>query len=914
MGPDTSRGLQPSEGFVGRAGVLSRLWAAFEKACASTGGVVLLAGEAGIGKTRTSAELAAAARAAGARVCSAWCEEARAAPYAPWTQLLQAYLRESGVPSLDSAPRRVREEIARLLPGASRVDSASEPRALEPSDRQQRLFDAVAFLLENAADQTPLLLVIDDLQLADPETLALLVHVARALADARALFVGTYRPDEAPRGSALARALEALARLPGHDRIALEGFDPGEIASFLAARSGTPAEPETLERVREHTGGNPLFLRELARLVAVEGRFPAALQRGAPRSANPAPRRELIERRLARLSPPCVALLGVAAVIGSDWTPEVLALASGLDPSAIALLSAEAERARLVEAHPERSGALRFAHALIQETLYQDLDGVRRRILHRRVADALDVLHDKQADAPHAELARHLCLAASAEVADKLAAFTLRAASAALERLAEAHAAALCRRALATLDALRAGSLPARCDLLLLLAEATSKLGLGDEHREVIERASVLARRLGSPERQARSVLHLGSTETGVVRAEAVRAIEEALAALGPEHDGLRAALLTVLAQALYWSDADLPRARAACEEARAIAERLGDVSLRLQALRALRFASWSVDNLRDRERLSLAMVALGLEFGRDDVRFMGHVEHLQDALELGSGDGSARDFAAIRELGVELGFSSRLLSSALALRATLDGALADAERAAASALEFDRRSLNPNAAVFAGIRLLAIRIEQGRLAEMLPAVRSFVERYSMLPAWRCMLAYLHAEEGDLAAAAETLEALDAHDFARARRDPSWLQAIAMAGETAARLDDVPRAHRYYALLEPYADRVIVVGPSVAVYSAAARPLALLAATLGDSAAAEAHFARALGLEEAIGARCLAARTRQQWAEWLVARGRGRDQKRARALCEDALRTAQTLGLARTAERARALLHGAGRA
>ena len=898
-------GPTTSDGFVGREDALARLWAAFELARSGAGGVVLLAGEPGIGKTRTAEEFLRAARAAGARVLSGWCYEGEGAPaYWPWVQVLRTFASDADE---RGAPSAGFEEIARLVPELAKKSAPRDARAFDGPEARFRLYDEVAAFLRAASQGEPLVVFLDDLHWADPSSLRLLAFVAREARESRMLIVGTYRPEDASRAP-LSEALADLARRPQHERIALVGLSRGEVAQLVARSGRVDPDPALVEAICERTDGNPFFIRELVRMLEAEGRLADTESRNAWKRAIPPAVNDVIARRLARLSRESRELLGAAAVIGRDFPLDVLERASGVSREAMTRQLGEAERAREIRPHPTDPHSFRIVHALIQEVLYEELGAARRRDLHRRVAEALETLVADRVDPPLAELAHHWCLGASSGDAARVASASARAARAALARLAYEEAAALCRRALATLDGLHASAPEARCDLLALLVEAEFDAGNGPAWREALKQAVGIARKIGSPQRLAHVAIHVGDIVTGVVDWQAVALYEESLAAVGPDEGALRAALLSGLACALYWSPSDRERVRALADEALALARRIGNPEVLAAVLNNRHLALWGPDSLADRLATSAELLEIAERLRSRSWMYYGHHRHLLDALESGDGAAAERDGAAIDRLSAELRFPGWASPPGGALRALLDGRLEEAERLARERFEQIQRAGFSNAAMFYAIQLAGVRREQGRLGELEAGLRALADQLPNMATWRATLAYLYAEDEREEPARVELERLAHEEFAEIPRDATWLTTIGLLAEVAAFLGDAPRARLLASLLAPYADRMIVVGPSLSVTSSVARILALAHAAFGDFEGSEQHFERALAADQRFGARCLATRTKQQYAAMLAGRERAGDRDRARALAAEALSAAESIGMRAVAARARALV------
>jgi tetratricopeptide (TPR) repeat protein len=390
--------------FVGRQPELGRLRQAFDEAFAGRGGVVLLVGEPGIGKTRAAQELETYARMRGAQVLWGQSHESSGAPaYWPWTQIGRAWAGAND-------PAQAREllgssvaELVRLFPDLARLPGfPTPPPVTDPEAAQFALFDAYAQFIRAVAARTPLVLALDDLHWADKPSLLLLQHLARELARMRVLVVGTYRDTELARTHPLSEALVALNRGAGFTRFVLRGLSKAEVAAYIRATAGI--EPSAaLDRIYEETEGNPFFLSEVVNLLTQEG----TLSKDSLSDIRvPDGVREALGRRLDRISPETNALLQVAAIIGREFTYDTLTLLGERDDDALLRQIEEAVRARVIE-EMARPGRYRFTHALMQETLLAELSTTRRVRLHGQVAEALERRWSGRSDARAPRLAQH---------------------------------------------------------------------------------------------------------------------------------------------------------------------------------------------------------------------------------------------------------------------------------------------------------------------------------------------------------------------------------------------------------------------------------------------------------------------------------------------------------------------------
>jgi predicted ATPase len=366
--------------FVGREAELAGLTADLEATLAGRGGVVLLAGEPGIGKTRLAEELATAAAARGALALWGRCWEGEGAPaFWPWVQIIRAHVQAADPAALRQEMGAGAADIAQLVPALrERLPDLPAPPPTEPKAARFRLFDSLAGFLRAAAARRPLLLVLDDLHWADAPSLALLRFVSRELEQAGPLVVGIYRHTEVDRGHPLVATLADLTRGRGR-RLLLGGLDEHDVASFVALVAGVEPSPELAAAVHQQTDGNPFFVTEVVRLLASQGPL-AAGETGSPALTAGLPEgvKAVVAERLGRLSGGCRRVLEVAAVFGRDFELRALQPASGLDAERLLGLLEEAEAARVIGAIPGGLGRWRFAHALVREVLYEGLPAARR--------------------------------------------------------------------------------------------------------------------------------------------------------------------------------------------------------------------------------------------------------------------------------------------------------------------------------------------------------------------------------------------------------------------------------------------------------------------------------------------------------------------------------------------------------
>ena len=430
--------------FVGRQREMGELKACLEDSLSGRGRIVTLVGEPGIGKTRTALELATYAGLRQAQVLWGRCYEGEGAPpYWPWVQAIRSYVRDVDPEQLRSEMGAGAADIGQVVSDVGgRLPGLEAPPQLGPEQARFRLFDSITAFLKSAGGRRPLVLVLDDLQWADRPSLLLLEFLAKELGNARLMIVGTYRDMELSRQHPLSQSLGELTRSAagGFQRVLLRGLGQGDVGRFIELASGMTPPTGMVEAVHRQTEGNPLFVTEVVRLLAQEGHLAGDGGRGGSRTAPtvrdsdswsvriPEGVREVIGRRLDRLSERCNETLTVASVVGREFTVDQLApLIEDISRDRVLEVLEEALSSRVIEELPRAVGRYQFTHALIQETLAGELSLTRRVRLHARIAEALEKLYEGEESARSAELAYHFAQAQEVLGTERLVRYSLMA-------------------------------------------------------------------------------------------------------------------------------------------------------------------------------------------------------------------------------------------------------------------------------------------------------------------------------------------------------------------------------------------------------------------------------------------------------------------------------------------------------
>jgi predicted ATPase len=401
--------MLPPRAFIGRQRELDVLLGRLTEAFQGRGGVAMLAGEAGVGKTSLAQRFADQARARDALVLWGACFEGEwQPPYGPWVGAIGGYVRRIHPDRLSrelGAGAGVVAHVVRDVEAA--LPDASIPLPLGPDAGRLRLFESVAAFLRSAADERPVVVVLDDLQWADPDSLALLRHASRATARARVLVVGTYGdldvapgpgpvPETDPVGpDLLADVLGALSREAQFVGLTLSGLSVPEVGEYLARAAEQELPAELVGEIAEETGGNPLHVLELLRFLVEEeaivrwaGRW--SVTRGLSALDVPHGIWQVVRRRVARFPAETDTVLRVAAAFSGVFGLDVLQAVTGLPEEPLRQAIDEATSAGLIHPVAGPDTTCEFAHATLRRALYEELTPERRGTLHRRIAMALE--------------------------------------------------------------------------------------------------------------------------------------------------------------------------------------------------------------------------------------------------------------------------------------------------------------------------------------------------------------------------------------------------------------------------------------------------------------------------------------------------------------------------------------------
>ena len=893
--------------FSGRDSERDALRAQWKSAQTDGRAVALVSGEPGVGKTRLTSELARAAHEDGAWVLAGRCDESISAPFAPWIEILRHVVTHAPAELLSSHVERHGGELTRLVPELTRrMDDVPEPRTVDPETEQLALFDATVDLIEAIASDAPLFMVIDDAHWADASSLGLLRHVVRRLVPATSvLVVVTYRDTDVDRAHPLAATIGDFRREPRVERYSLRGIDEAGMRALLAAAGGS--ELDELGRAFAHTlvqetEGNPFFVGEVIRhlvetnvIVHRDGRWQGAVtsieEVGIPEGV-----RDVVGRRLSRLSDAANATLRTAAVVGREFPVELVAEVADVSENAALEHVEAAIAARLVDEVANSPGHMSFSHALVRSTLLDELSTTRRVRLHRQIGEALE----RRGDASAAELAHHFAEAAATGVAGKALEHAVRAAEEAHARAAYDEVVHFYSLALEALDAGEDDEL-ARAALLIERGYAQHERNDADAGRADALAAAEVARRLG----HAGLIGRAGATYLGLVGhwaaphdPVAVELMREGLAGLGEGDDLDRARVTAALATALVLAPGD--EALALAEEAERLARAVGDDHSRFLALTGWAWALRSRGRSADLRQVAADAVEHSVAAGHPEWEFTSRYLHGEGLIESCDLD------AATAEMDLAGSFPSVLRGWAPAIlaasRAIAAGRLDEAEELIDRAAPLGA-ALGETNDVIGWTQHLGVAMFRGDFDQ----ARVWMERldqtlFGVAGGWRM---FLLADVGELDAAVEWHAAWE--------RDvrplvPQVIMPWTLEAETnlAYRTGDATLAGRLRDDVAPYAGHML--GGDTALLGLGDYLIGRVAFVEGRHDDAVAATTRAIEMSERWSLDRLTTNHRIDLARALLGRNGPGDADGARVNLTEALATAERLGLAPAATEARGLL------
>ena len=816
-------------GFFGRGPELDVFGEARKRArSAQRCQAVFVAGEAGIGKTALLAQVGRAAHEQGSVVLFGHADEGLGVAYQPWIEVASSLVRYSDPGILEALRPGERGALVRLVPEVG----GETDRVGDPDTERLLLLEGVTELLAAASQEHPVLVVLDDLHWADTASLQLLRHVIASTVPMDLVVACSYRDTELVRGDSLTKLLADLRREANVARVGLRGLEDHEVVELLAAAAGHVLDDAGVglaHALRRETDGNPFFTAELLRhlgetggiVLGEDGHWTVGgelEELGLPSSV-----RDVVGRRVERLGEDALRVLSLAAVIGREFPLDMLARLTDIGEEAL-LDVMDAAVAAAVLAESAETDRYRFAHALIQHTLYDELSPARRQRAHQRVAEALET------DAPHedpavlAELARHWIAATRPADLDKAIDYARRAGDAARDALAPDDAIRWYQQSLDMLTRQATPDEHQRAELLAALGIAQRHSGEPD-YRQTLLHAASLAEQREDTNLLVQVALGFPMVESLVGDTDTKRVAAAALDRVGAEPTPTRAKLLAVLANAHdaagEWEirrDLALNAADAARQshDDAAFVQVIGTTGITLAT------PDRATQNLEELERATMLADRIGDPVLRVQTRY-----HLIGAryrqCDLVGADRLLTELEDIVER-VGLPYQRWEMGQVVAGRLTLAGRLTDAEAANDKALEFGTAAGAPEAFGSYGGLLFQIRWHQDRVDEVADLFLDAARDNPSMASLRAAVPMLLCELGRIDEARDRLTAEVARGFDYPY-DTVWLTEMRNLLDAVATTGDRVGARTLVDRVAPYASHV--VAPSGALIDGAiARPLA----------------------------------------------------------------------------------------
>ena len=817
-------------GFVGRADVLDALEQKLEEVASGVGGVTLLHGSAGIGKTRTVAELAARAHALGFRVLhGSGRAGAQEDAFHPWLDAAR---------EIENHDLEARDGNARGVHGAT-ADA-----------RRFGVYRAFVQSLIRISREHPVLIALDDLQLADHDAIELLRFVAPAIVAARIWVLASYRSSGGRAAGSQLRKLASIAAESSTQAIELGGLAAKDLRALVRNQLRAEVGERLGALLAERTGGNPLFALEIARSLhrdeqSLEADPTADLEASLGRGIEP-----LVARRLAALSSETQRLLRAASVLGTEFDSALLQAAENCASRLLTRALDEAMSADLLVRRGD--GRWRFTHPLFAEALYFELesegDGAAAS-QHLRVAEALE----RRGSTDTFLVARHFRSARTIAGAERVLRHSHAAADEAGRRSAFADAEVWYRESIELAEEARVTPTEL-CDLYLGLGSAMDGSSGVYAARESFERAAVLAEQIADRRRLATAALgyahrpfafgastsalrwlraaHAAPTGDVTVDARVDSRLAAELFGTGPSH--------VAEAELLFASSKDAARAQ-------------DDVFVLGRVLADFGASQFRPKETRAWLALQEEIESLARDSGDREIEFRAMLARATGHLVLGERDPVDSLLGCVRQFANDNGVSYTwaVARQFEAMSAHLDGRFADA-RAAIEAAERENRSMfSVGIAIICTMQRFAIAVEEKRVGELLPALAAAKERFPTFTSLSALVANANALCDQIGAARTALDAV-VEDLPTLVYDGNRLPTLVLAAEAAWCVSDREAAAALEPHLEPYADLSAVTGNASAYLGSVSQALGWLAAARGDNNAALDHFRSALRTHQAL--------------------------------------------------------------
>jgi DNA-binding CsgD family transcriptional regulator len=867
---------------VGRQPELETMEALWPEVAASRRQVVFLGGEPGAGKTRLIAEIAGALHDNGVTVLVGASGPDTGVSYQPFAEMLDHLFGAAAEGTLAEVVADHGSELQRLSSRVRRHCQEPPTATTEAGGVRRDLFEAVASVFRALAEKRPLALMIDDLHWAQLPTIAMLEHLVQACSESPVLVMAAFRTTVPDRSDEMAARVAELHRLEGVRRLDLSGLDTEAIAEFLSLRSGLPLSetraPAAL--LRDRTGGNPFFLREL--WADLERRGGVSALRTAYRV--PSSLSDTLTARLSGLSAEVRAVLELAAVLGSSFALSTLVAASENDRVATLAALDAATALGLVEADGAAGDRYSFVHALVRQAVLDGMPPSRRMLVHARAANTLERQPLHASVVPL--LAHHYLASHVLGFHDRALRYSRDAGRLAERSLAFEDAAAWFERAAELPEC----DLETRAELLLAAAGDYVRACHFPHARDIYERLYKVAE---PPVRLTAAIgFEDASWRPGLVGTWAADLLSAALAECGlDQQDPLYVRGLGSLARALALAG-ETVRARQLSAQAIELATRLGDEAVFMHALATSMWHGTTPDVAAEqlertnavcglaRERLDYETLGAAANFSATVNYLVGQPDAVRDALEDGR--------RSVRATGQP--YYRHNYCCLAQTWAFLQGDFDAARQWADEAVKQDDAIGDEMAEGPHGVQMFMLSRETGTLDRFRPYING---RETFARRWVPGLLALYTELGVETGVRRALRHLMSKELAARSNEAQWPMELAFLTEAALAMGDAEALRRLRPLLREYAGMNLMCGTMIAVFGSTERYLGRVAGCLGEEAEADRCFAAALEMDRGMRSVVHAGETLAYHAMFAAATGR---LNRARDLAAQARELAEPIG------------------
>jgi DNA-binding SARP family transcriptional activator len=818
---------------------------------------VVVGGEAGMGKTTLLAEFAnSVTSSAIATVLYGRCDET-GVPLEPFRTVLDACVEHAPLDLLTEHVAHLGGELTRLCSRlATRVATTPAPTGSDDATERFLAFDAAVDLLRRIASRRPLVLILDDLQWAEPTALLLLRQLVRTLADAPVLVVVSRRDPGERVSDQLRTALAELER-GGVSHLQLTGLNEAELAEMVVAATRAAPDAELRRvtgRLRDETAGNPLYASQLVRHWMDLGRVVGARegQQGRPTMVMPEgvppSLREVVWSRVRTLGQDVFAVLTAASVLGPEFLEDVLLETLDLpEATVLGALDAAVAAGILIDLRSVRR-AMRFVHALVANAMYSEIGPSSRARMHERVVRALTEDGEPLHPDVVLQLARHCALGGLPE--DALH-WSVSAGDHAFEHLAPTEAAQHYQVALDAAEALHRSDAQ-RADLLVRLGHAQFRAG-DPQAQANLGQGAKLARRGGQSQTLIRAALvaDLGVPRVGSFVQES-EIVEAALEVADPADTATYARLLAVLSKSLTFTP-DVGRRVTLAHRSLRLAEESDDATLLAGVAPAVLAALWAPGNERLRNEVAARALSAAEASGDPLLQFSVNLAARQVAIESGDPVMAAHTLTRLRATAQNVGepYLRWLIVLCEAFEAIMEGRLSDAETLAAEALDFGLQIGAPDAFTIYAAQFFVLRTFAGRHGELFPLVEQAARENPTVLPFRLAYGIICVAVGKPDAAREILHEGMESGFAEIAADIFWMTSVIAYVIIAIELDDRDAAAQLLPVIEPHVCEISFNGATsqgpVGAYAGK------LASLLGHHDEAENYLRTALATATAFG-------------------------------------------------------------